>query len=130
MMCIHVHTYAHMRSCTHTHTHTSSSRLYTYVSYSLKFSRVKYFMVLPISAQKTSSNFSWSSFQPCLASVMNLKFCGRKFCGCSLTCEIHKNFRLYCSTCTHTARIQGCTHSTCTHTHMQETTIINILRPS
>ena len=28
--------------------------------------------------------FSWSSFQPCLASVMNLKFVGEIFHGCSL----------------------------------------------
>ena len=46
------------------------------IPYSLNFSRGKYFAVLPNSAQKI--NFSWSSFQPCLASVMNMKFRGRK----------------------------------------------------
>ena len=37
--------------------------------------------------------FSWSSFQPCIVSVMNLKFRGRNFLQ-SLTCGIRKNFNL------------------------------------
>ena len=47
----------------------------------LKFSRIKYFTVLPTSAQKQTftDKFSWSSFQPCNLSVMSLKFRGRKF---------------------------------------------------
>ena len=52
------------------------------IPYNLKFSRIKYFAVLPNSAQKQKFSwikFSWSSFQPCLASVMNLKFRGRNF---------------------------------------------------
>ena len=49
--------------------------------YSLKFSRIKYFKVLPNSAQKQifTDKILWSSFQPRLASVMNLKFCWRNF---------------------------------------------------
>ena len=49
--------------------------------YSLKFSRGKYFMVLPNSAQKQISQikFSWSNIQPRNAAVMNLKFHRRKF---------------------------------------------------
>ena len=62
---------------------------------SLKFSRGKHFMVLPKSAQKQifTIKFLCSSFQPCLASVMNLKFCRRKFHSCALTCEIHENIQ-------------------------------------
>ena len=57
--------------------------------YGLKFSRIKYFMVL--------DKISWSSFQPCIASVMSLKFHKRKFHGHTLTREIFylENFRLY-----------------------------------
>ena len=51
------------------------------ILYSLKFSRKKYFVVLPNSAQKQilRIKFSWYSFQPRLASIMNLKFRGRNF---------------------------------------------------
>ena len=49
------------------------------IPYSLKFLRVKYFAILPNSAQK-QIKISWSSFQPrCLASVVNLNFRGRNF---------------------------------------------------
>ena len=49
--------------------------------YSLKFSRGKYFVVLPNSAQKQISQikFSWSNLQSHNAAVMNLKFHRRKF---------------------------------------------------
>ena len=53
-------------------------------------------MVLPHSVQKQFSliKLSWSSLQPRLASVMNVKFCGINFHGRAPTCEITKVFNL------------------------------------
>ena len=51
-------------------------------TYGLKFQGVKYtyFTVLPNCVKKNSRiKFLRSNFQPRLASVVNLKFCGRKF---------------------------------------------------
>ena len=64
------------------------------IPYSL---RSKYFTVLPNSAQKQILwiKSSWSSFQPRIASVMNLNFTGKKFCGHALTHEIRENFQPY-----------------------------------
>ena len=66
------------------------------IPYSLKFLRINYFAVLPNSAQKQFFlwiKFSWSSFQPHLASVMNLKFRGRNFSRPFSIHEIHENFQ-------------------------------------
>ena len=74
------------------------------IPHSLKFSRGKHFTDLPNSTTISWIKFSWSNFWPCLASVMNLKFHGRKL---SQACSDHwnlwkifnlKNFRL-CGIC-------------------------------
>ena len=70
-----------------------------------KFSRIK---------------ISWSSFQPCFASVMKSNFEGEIFHGHASTCEIHNNFnfKLHCTcvlhvhfNCYHNNNVHDCNQS-------------------
>ena len=66
------------------------------VPYSLKFSRIKYFAVLPNSAQKqifTDKIFMVKVSRLALHQLWDWNFVGENFHGHTLTCEIRENFQ-------------------------------------